>query len=160
MQATERPQVETVDARPVAQVRATIPVSELPAFFDRAFTLITDALQRQGVAPTSAAFARYHGAPGEVADLEVGFGVDAVIEADGEVNPGELPAAEVAHAVHRGGYDALAASWQALADWIGEHGRVPQDTMWEVYTTEPTPDTDPATLLTDLYWPLAPQPAG
>ena len=33
-------------------------------------------------------------------------------------------------------------------------GRAPAFPFWEVYVTEPTPDVDPGSMRTDLFWPL------
>ena len=50
-----------------------------------------------------------------------------------------------------GSYDELGRSWQRLTTWIAEQGLQPAGPMWEVYVTEPTPETDPVTLRTDLF---------
>jgi effector-binding domain-containing protein len=39
-----------------------------------------------------------------------------------------------------------------LGTWIGEQDLIPSRVFWEVYLTEPTPDTDPADLRTELDW--------
>jgi len=67
----------------------------------------------------------------------------------------ELPGGEVARAIHAGGYESLGDSWGDLMAWTAEQGRTPEGRMWEVYVTEPSPETDPATLRTELYLLLA-----
>jgi len=149
------PEIVDVPEQPTAVIRGEVPTAELTAFFDRAFAALAPAIARQGAAPAGAAFARYDGAPAEVARLEVGFPVDRPIAADGEVVPAALPAARVARAVHVGSYDGLGSSWGALAAWIADQGAQPTDDLWEVYVTQPSPDVDPAGLRTELYWVLA-----
>lgn len=135
--------------------RGTVRMEELREFFDRAFTEVAAVLDDQGIRPTSAAFGRYYGQPSDTITLEVGFGTGNAVVPKGEVFAGELPEGPAARAVYTGPYDGLGEAWARLGEWIREQGLTPGDTLWEEYVTEPTPDTDPATLRTDLYWTLA-----
>ncbi len=147
------PELATVPARITAVVAGRqVPMEELPAFFDRSFGLLAETLGQQGVAPESAAFALYRGAPSATVDVEVGFVTPRAIEPAGEVVPGELPAGRVARVVHHGSYDGLADAWSRLLAWIGEQGLTHDLPFWEVYLTEPSPDMDPADLRTELNW--------
>jgi effector-binding domain-containing protein len=71
------------------------------------------------------------------------------------VQAGTLPGGRVARVEHHGSFDALGASWERLATWMNREGHTPSDTFWEVYVTEPSPDMDPADLVTELSWLLA-----
>jgi effector-binding domain-containing protein len=143
-----------VAATPTAVIRGVVPVTELAPFFDRSFTALASLTSAQDVAITGPAFARYHGAPGATADLEVGFPTSRPIEPTGEASAGELPACRAARLVHVGSYDDLGASWGRLADWMRQQGLTPATTFWEVYVTEPSPTMDPADLRTELIWPV------
>jgi effector-binding domain-containing protein len=151
------PVAELIDlaATPTAVIRDVVAVSELAPFFDRAFGSLAAVTSAQAVAITGPAFARYHGAPRDTADLEVGFPTARPIEPAGEAVAGELPRGRAARLVHLGGYDQLAASWGRLADWMGEQGLEPAASFWEIYVTEPSPDMDPHDLRTELVWPVA-----
>lgn len=155
-QTAARPELVEVPEQTTAVVAGVVPMTELPGFFDRSFGLLGSALAVQGATLTSAAFALYRGAPTDVADLEVGFVTPHEIEPSGEVVPGRLPAGTVARLVHSGSFDGLGEAWGRLGSWIGEQGRTPGPTMWEVYLTEPSPDMDPADLRTELNWLLEP----
>lgn len=148
---------EIVELEPqtVAVIHATVPMGELTAFYDRAYGEVFAALGRQGVQPVSAAFGRYFGEPGETVEIEAGIATDREVEPDGEVRAATLPGGRAARAVHVGGFDGLGESWRRLADWIGEQGEVPGESMWEEYVTEPSPEMDPEELRTVLVWPLA-----
>jgi len=111
-------------------------------------------LAGQGVAVVGPAFGLYHGAPGAVADLEVGFPTAGTVESDGDVVASRLPGGRVARLVHEGSLDRLGESWLRLADWIGAAGLTPGRDQWEVYVTEPSPDMNPADLRTELNWPV------
>lgn len=143
--------IET-ESVPAVVVRGKIPVAELRDFFDRSFGQIGQACAAQGIVPNGPAFARYHGAPAEIVDLEVGLPTASPVQAAGGVEPGSLPAGRVATATHIGGYDGLGAAWGQVGDWLGEQDLTPTETLWEVYVTEPGPDVDPDTMRTDVFW--------
>jgi effector-binding domain-containing protein len=145
------PEVVDMPAQVTAVVRGRVRMEELPAFFDRSFGRLGQVLAAQGVAPTGAAFARYHGPPGADADLEVGFPTSAEVRPDGDVGPGSLPGGRVARATHLGSFDGLGQAWGELFAWVGAQGFDADNTMWEVYVTEPSPEMDPADLRTDLF---------
>ena len=143
-------------------MRERVSMTELPGFYDRAFSAVGQALEVGGVQPAGPAFGYYLSPPTDTFELEAGFPLeaplnapaakgDAVVAEDGGVVASELPPGPVARATHAGGYDTLGASWQALTEWVQEQGRTAGPRMWEVYVTQPTPEADPATLRTDLF---------
>lgn len=50
-----------------------------------------------------------------------------------------------------GPYEGLGEEWGRMMGEIAARGLAPGMPCWESYVTDPTPDTDPATLRTDLY---------
>lgn len=151
MTGLQDPQITTHDAQTTAVVRGRITMDAMAAFYDSSFGQVAEVLAAQGVTPTGGAFGYYLSVPTNQVELEVGFTTATPVTPQGEVSPSELPAGTVARATHAGAYDGLAGSWGALMTWVHEQGRTPAGPMWEVYVTEPTPDTDPDTLRTDLY---------
>lgn len=149
---TTEPDLTDTSETVTAVIKAVVPMAEIAGFFDRSFSELAEALDRQGIAPTGPGFARYAGPPGETADLEVGFPVAQPLPSEGNVVTSSLPAGRVAHVVHVGGYERLGETWGRLAGWIAEKGLTPGADLWEVYVTEPTPETDPADLRTELFW--------
>ena len=149
--ATE-PELADLTEISTAVIHGVVPMAEIAGFFDRSFSELAIVLDRQGIAPTGPAFARYAGPPGETVDLEVGFPVRDSVAPEGQVCPSCLPAGAVARLVHAGGYDQLGESWGRLGAWITEQGLAPGADLWEVYLTEPRPDMDPADLRTELCW--------
>ena len=137
-----------------AVVRGLVPVAELVNFFDRSFATLATVTSKQNVEVTGPAFALYHGAPSDAADLEVGFPTATRVEPADGVEAGSLPGGRAARMVHHGSYDALASSWQQLEGWMRDRDVEPAPFFWEVYTTEPSPDMDPADLRTELIWPV------
>ena len=147
---------ELVDAEPVttAVVRAVVPVAGLTGFFDSSFRELVVTTTEQGVALLGPAFALYRGPFGETVDLEVGFPVDRVVRAQGNVVAGELPGGRLARGTHAGAFDGLGEAWARLADWVRAQGRTPGAQRWESYVTQPSQDMDPRDLRTELFWPV------
>lgn len=152
---SDEPRFVQVEEVPTAVIADVVAADELPAFFDRSFSILPAVLSAQSVRPVGAAFARHRRAVTDTADLEVGFPVDGAISPEDAVRPSTLPAGRVARLVHHGGFEGLPDAWERLAAWIRDEGLVPGGGMWEVYLTEPSPDMDPADLRTELNWLLA-----
>ncbi|MBU7597869.1 GyrI-like domain-containing protein [Streptomyces sp. P38-E01] len=149
------PEIVEIAETPTVVVRDRVAFVDFPEFFDRSFPLLADAVVAQGLTITGPAFSRYHGEITETADVEAGFPVDRAPEPDGRVTASTLPGGRVARLVHVGSYDGLPDAWAALGSWIAGRELAERDDFWEVYTTEPTPETDPADLHTELNRPLA-----
>lgn len=144
------------DEQPTAAVRERVPISELPAFFARAYHRTMTALQAQGVHPTGPPFAKYHGAPTDgAADVEAGFPVSAPVTPEDGVVAGALPGGKVVEAVHVGPYDTMEKTYHEMMKWIGERKLTPGDVMWETYLSDPQSEPDPATWRTQIFWPVA-----
>lgn len=133
-----------------------LPPDGLMPFFDESFTALGSLASKQHVEVTGPAFARYYGPMGTAVDLEVGFPVAEAVPAEGTIEQGELPATTVARVVHPGAFDGLSSAWDALFSWVEDQGlrARPEDGLWEVYLTEPSPDMDPADLRTELNLPV------
>ena len=149
----ENPQIATLEPQHTAVVRGTVPMDQIRDFYDSSFPAVAQAVAHQDIG-LRGAIGHYLSTPAETVDLEVGFVTDGAVTADGDVIPAELPGGEVARATHVGPYDGLGSSWNDLYQWVLGEGRHVGESMWEVYVTEPTPDVDPATMRTELFWPL------
>ena len=148
------PALIDVDEVTTTVIRGVVDMGEIAAFFDASFSRLAPAVAAHGVAIVGPAFALYHGVPGAVADLEVGFPTAGDMVADGDVVASMLPGGRVARLVHEGSFDQLGSSWQRLAEWIAAQGLRPGADFWEVYVTEPSPDMNPDDLRTELNWPV------
>ena len=149
------PQLVTLQPTTTAGVRATVPMSELTAFFDRAFHEVMEAVQAQEAAITGPPFAIYYGMPSETVDLAAGFPTTGAIEPTGEVTPSELPGGAAGQLLHVGSYDSLEGAYGRVMAWMGEKGYQPAGVMWESYLNEPTPDGDHSRNQTLITWPVA-----
>ena len=137
------PELVTLQPTTTAVVRATVPMSELTAFFDRAFHEVMEAVQAQEASITGPPFAIYYGTPSETVDLAAGFPTTVAIEPTGEVTPSELPGGAAAQLLHVGSYDSLEGAYGRVMAWMGEHRHRPAEVMWEI-STSPPPTATPA----------------
>lgn len=86
--------------------------------------------------------------------MDVDFGVEVVrrFEPAGEVVCVETPRGEVASAIHRGGYDRLRLTHDAIHEWRSTSGRELAGVSWEIYGD---PHPDPASTETTVEYLLA-----
>jgi len=83
------------------------------------------------------------------------FGVEVTrtFDATGEVSAIRTPEGEAAVAVHRGPYDLLSETHEAVQEWIAANGRADAGLSWEIYGD---PTSDPADTETTVVYLLAP----
>jgi len=137
-----------------AVVRETLPMSELPGFFARAFDAAMGEAAAQGRRVVGPPFGIYFGMPTDVVDVAAGFPIDGPIAASGGVTPYRLPGGRVVEFLHVGSYDSMRDSYAAIYAWMGEQGLAPASLMWESYLTEPDP-ARPEETRTLISWPVA-----
>jgi AraC family transcriptional regulator len=94
--------------------------------------------------------------------MEAGFAIAA--PADGDPDAGiealTIPAGEAAVAIHRGPYDGLPATFEAVEAWVRSEGRSPGGPPMELYLTDPGEHPDPQTWETQVVLPVARRVAG
>lgn len=148
----------TVPSSVVAGIRRTVPMAELPSAFDAAFHQVADTVAAAGAQLVAPPYGRYRGMPTETVDVEMGFPVDRVFTASGDVLVETIPERRAVETVHVGSYDAMPATYGAVFAWIGEHGLVPADEMWEIYETDPSANPDQGTWRTRILVPVRERP--
>jgi effector-binding domain-containing protein len=82
-------------------------------------------------------------------DVEVGVLVNGWFQAQGPVIASELPAGEVAAAVHRGDYGRLGVTHDAVREHVAASGRELAGPRWEIYGHW---RADPSELETEVFW--------
>jgi len=120
----------------------------LPALFTHA--------QQHGIAMAGPPFARYP--EFGMGSLVMEGGVSTTEPADGVPDAGiealTIPAGQAAVAIHRGPYETLSETYQAIEAWIQAEGRTVAGPPWETYLTDPGEHPDPATWETEIVQPI------
>jgi effector-binding domain-containing protein len=83
----------------------------------------------------------YHHPTQAGAPIQCDFGVEITrtFETAGEVHAIETPGGEAAIAVHRGPYNRMNETHNAIEQWMAANRREPAGQSWEIYG-DPTPD--------------------
>jgi effector-binding domain-containing protein len=158
-------EIVELEAQPTAAVRIQQPLAELDlgAAFGRSMPLVAGRIVEAGGSIGGPSYGRYHQFGPDVVDVEIGYPVQDAPSglaalgsaAPGEVGLSELPGGPVARTVHLGSYDSLAATYDALHDWI--HAQPGYDDgagPWESYIDMPNDMADPSQARTEVIWPL------
>lgn len=149
----------TVPAHSFLAVRETISTAAMTDWFDRTFNRLGRVLQEVGVRPAGPARAYYFSPLSDSVDIAAGFPLFpehvAAVEAAQPELVHHLPECTVMTTRHHGSYETLGQTWQELTDHVRSSGRPTGPVFWEEYVTEPSPQADPADMVTDLYVTLA-----
>lgn len=147
--------IVTLEPTTVAVRRETVEMAKIRDYFDGVYGAVAGVVAEQGASIIGPAVAVYRGMSDVSADVAAGFPTDRPIEGTGGIAADTLPGGIAARHVHRGSYDGLAGAYETLLAWMGEHGHTPGEQWWEIYVTEPTPDADPQSMVTEIIWPLS-----
>jgi len=150
----DTPQITQSTFQRTACIHLTIPRADAPKVMGPGLQEIMAVLAAQDVAPAGPWFTHHFRMDPGIFDFEICVPVPRPIRAAGRVEPGEIPAATVARAVHRGGYEGLGAAWGELVAWIAREGHTPGTDLWEIYVAGPESSPDPAAWRTQLNRPL------
>ncbi len=141
------------EGRATASVRTRTPMEGLSQELGKAYGEIMQLLGSQGVQPAGAPFAIYYNMDMKDLDVELGFPVAGAFKAGGRVKPGVLPAGRTAVCLHKGPYETIADSYNALTAFIQKSGATPRGLSCEFYLNDPQ-TTAPQELLTEINFPL------
>lgn len=143
--------LDSLAATPILVARHVgVTTSDLPSLFDESYPLVAQAAAEAGATLGGPAVACFEGDPNGRFSIEIGFpftGADSAVGA----TVSALPGPRVAVLTHVGPYPDLPLSWERLMGFVAEQGLTAGARYGELYVTDPTPETDPATLRTDLF---------
>jgi effector-binding domain-containing protein len=146
-------EIRTTTRQHTAAIRMTRPVSQIGPAMGEAFPKIYHAVVSSGVEPAGEPLAVYHEMSSEEATFECAIPVPEPFTAMGEVEASSVGGSEVAFGVHKGPYDTIGQTWEAIMGWIVAQGRTPAGHGWEVYIDDPQ-EVDSSELRTELYVPV------
>jgi effector-binding domain-containing protein len=159
MKITE-PKLEDRNEQHYVGIRTEVPMRQLPEVIPQLLGEVFAWLGKQGIAPASAPFIRYHVINMESKmDIEMGVPVASALSGDGRISAGVLPAGRYASLVYTGVRNGIKAN-KALLDWAAE-----KDIVWdrweakngdgfgarlESYLTDPAEEPDQAKWETEV----------
>ncbi len=149
------PQILTIPAQTTAVIRLRVPRSEIQAVMGPGIGELMAAVSAQGIGPAGAWFTHHFRMDPGFFDFEIGVPVRAAVTPVGRVQPGSLPAGQVARTIYRGGYEGLGAAWGSFESWLRAHGHTPAAELWETYAVGPESSANPADWQTEFTRPLA-----
>ena len=134
--------VETVSPRILAAVRRRVAIKDISTAFKPALDAVWAFLRSHpGLRTDGHNIFLYHHPKQPGAPILCDFGVEITreFETAGEVYATETPGGEAAVAVHRGPYNRLNETHNAVRAWMAANRRESAGQSWEIYG-DPTPD--------------------
>ncbi|HJQ41147.1 MAG TPA: GyrI-like domain-containing protein [Thermoanaerobaculia bacterium] len=147
--------VEVVQPRKLAAVRRQVFIGAIASAWKPALDQVWAFLRSQpGLRAGGHNIFLYHHPARRTDPMDVDFGVEMTqsFTPSEEVFEATTPAGEAAIAVHRGGYDQLHATHDAIHQWARSHDRTFAGQSWEIYGDW---SSDPSKLETTVVYLLA-----
>jgi len=138
--------------QPALSVRTRAAVQDLPQLFGKVYGAIMQYLGELGEQPAGMPFAAYYNMDMQNLDVEIGFPVARKFAGKGEVQPSEFPGGKLATVWHIGPYDQCGPAYEALTQWIKDHGYETTGVAYELYLSGP--ETPPEEIRTQIVFPL------
>lgn len=135
-----------------AAARTRLSPGRLSAWLGEAYQEVIAYLGNAHMTPAGPPYARFS-FHDDVVDVEAGFPVSTPVLALGRVTPSSLPGGHAATTTHHGRYEGLPVAYEAITQWLKEHGYEPAGPHWEIYYTDPRVEPDPARWRTDVVAP-------
>ncbi len=135
-------------AQPTLSIRTRTSVQALPQLLGQAYGEICQYLDRLGEQPAGMPFAAYFNMDMQDLDVEIGFPVAHPLPGQGRVQSSEIPGGNVATCLYIGPYEACGPVYEAMAQYVKEHGFTPTGVAYEFYLNDPNaePKQEPQTL--------------
>jgi len=149
-------EIRSIPQQHIAAIRLSAAMDQIGEVMGQAFPRLYHAVTETGAVPVGPPLARYFSFGGPIIEFECAIPVEAPFAgaSDGAVESGEIGGGEAAVGMHVGPYDTIGGTWEAMAAWAEEQGRVPADPGWESYLTDPGEEPDAAKWMTEVYMPV------
>src|SRR5581483_9185448 len=148
--------VKRVPAQPILSIQAGTALSELDGTMPQAMQEIHAYLRRCGLRTAGPDFCAYPypeaGHDDFIAEACVPTGEP--VPGQGRIRSGELPAGPVAFVVHPGPYQSLPLAFQAVLEWIQDHGHDVCGPLREIYLVDAADTGSPLDFRTEVAWPI------
>ena len=140
--------LQHVEPRPIAAVRAQIPIRDVPSRFREYLDQVYAAAKTGAISLDGQNIFVYRAASPNLTEIEFGVGAKTPFAPVGGVEYRQVPGGDVATTTHWGDYSLLGPAHQAVVDWCTAEGRTLAGVSWEVYGHW---SDDPSKRRTDIY---------
>ena len=140
--------LQHVAPRPLAVVRESMAIREVPSRFRPLLDQVYAAKKSGAIALDGQNVFVYHAGPSGIADVEFGVGTTSPFAPIGRVQYSETPAGDVATTTHWGDYAGLGAAHDAVVAWCRAERHALAGVSWEVYGHW---SDDPSKRRVDIY---------
>lgn len=135
------------------------PYTQIPEAFEKLYRWIGE----MGYIPAGPPSGLYMNIPGQVADAELTWELRSPLSGNIQSSsPDEeglgvkdVGTALVASAMHRGPYNEIGKTHQAITEWVAQNGYIVAGPLEEVYFS--SPETPPEDILTEIHVPIEKQ---
>ena len=130
--------------------------------WDSAFDTLVDAfkslgeyLDKQGIKPTGAAMTIYTATDDKGFSFEAAMPIEAAPTdpPKGDIATGPVPSGKMLKFVHRGSYDAMDSTYEAITNYLDDKHLEAQGLFIEEYVTDPV-KTNPESLVVNVFVPV------
>jgi effector-binding domain-containing protein len=142
--------VETA-VQPVLSIKTVTSVDQLPIVIGKAFEDIFRHLYEIGEQAADMPFVAYYNLDMEALDIEIGVGVEHVLEGHEQISPGEVPAGKKVVGMYQGPYSGLSSIYDAMNQWMADQGIEPTGVVYEYYFNSPE-EVSESELLTKVVY--------
>jgi len=118
-----------------------------------AYGRIAAYLAGSGEIPAGAPFTAYYNMDMQDLDVEIGFPVSKPLAGKDDIRASEIPGGKLAFALHTGPYSECGPAYEALTQFVKEHGFEATGVAYEFYLNDPQ-ETPQAQLQTQIVFPL------
>lgn len=150
-------EIRELNPQPTLVVRRRVKVTAIGPFIQEAFGAVYSLVARRGASPVGMPFTRYLAMSEDSFDLEAGTAIAATMDGEGPVVAGELPGGTCAVCWHIGPFETVGETYNALTNWLADHGQTSAGPPWECYWTSPAEEPDPSKWRTEVFQPVTAQ---
>ncbi len=148
------PEVVKLDDIHFAMIREVVAFDKIAELFDRAYPTLYGYLAEQGIEIAGPAAGLSFGVPTDVIDLGVAVPVLAPFAGHGDIQLFTVPTTRAVRVKVQGPYDQLPQAYNLIRTWAAEQGHTCRGVAWEQYINDPSTISDPAELLSEVFWPI------
>jgi len=130
-------EIKDQEPQPTLAMRKTTSVEKLPQVLGSVYGAIMGHLVALGEHPTGPPYAAYFNMDMQALDVEIGFPVSRKLDAQGDMQPGEIPGGKVATSLFVGPYSEMEPAYDELKAFIEEQGHEATGVVYEMYLNDP-----------------------